>query len=169
LDVCTTIYTARETSNLETVLQITASLILFQILLSNQHGTWIITQCILEVMSILHLSLPSLSTYTATNALQNYLVRHLLSLKASSSTLPPSLILTMELLPTFTFGRRQQISPQDLASLSSMGSVIKSQRGGLTTYHGPGQLVGYPILDLLQSNIVPPSPLFFREMCGSRV
>ena len=67
----------------------------------------------------------------------------------------------MELLPTFTFGRRQQISAHDHALLSQLGTVIKSQRGGLTTYHGPGQLVGYPILDLKQQNLV----LLLHRMC----
>src|SRR5215510_5428035 len=101
-------------------------------------------------MSILHLPLPSLSSYVSTHALQTHLVRHLLNLKSSSKPLPPPLILTMELLPTFTFGRRQVISTQDRDTLHHAGSVVKSQRGGMTTYHGPGQLVGYPLLDLKQ-------------------
>src|SRR5579859_4784378 len=105
-------------------------------------------------MSILHLPLPSLSSYVATHALQTHLVRHLLSLKQLNKSLPPPLILTMELLPTFTFGRRQHITEEDHAVLSKMGMVIKSQRGGLTTYHGPGQVVGYPILDLKQHKLV---------------
>lgn len=101
-----------------------------------------------QKMSILHLPLPSLSSYAATQALQTHLVRHLLSLKALRKPLPPPVILTMELLPTFTFGRRQLIKPEDQVVLSKMATVVKSQRGGLTTYHGPGQVVGYPILDL---------------------
>jgi lipoyl(octanoyl) transferase 2 len=105
-------------------------------------------------MSILHLPLPSLSSYVATHALQTHLVRHLLSLKSLRRPLPPPLILTMELLPTYTFGRRQQIAPQDHGVLSNMATVIKSQRGGLTTYHGPGQVVGYPILDLKLQKLV---------------
>jgi lipoyl(octanoyl) transferase len=107
-------------------------------------------------MPFLHLALPSLSSYAATHALQTHLVRHLLSLKSLNKSLPPPLVLTMELLPTFTFGRRQVISPDDHVLLSRMGMVIKSQRGGLTTYHGPGQLVGYPILDLKLHKLVSP-------------
>ena len=108
-------------------------------------------------MPFLHLALPSLSSYVATHALQTHLVRHLLSLKSLGKSLPPPVVLTMELLPTFTFGRRQVISPEDHVLLSKMGMVVKSQRGGLTTYHGPGQLVGYPILDLKQHKLVFPA------------
>jgi lipoyl(octanoyl) transferase 2 len=104
--------------------------------------------------SVLHLSIPSLSSYRATHALQTHLVRRLLDLKAAANPLPPSLILTMELLPTFTFGRRQQISRDDKAALSAFGTVIHAQRGGLVTYHGPGQVVGYPLLDLKRLKLV---------------
>jgi lipoyl(octanoyl) transferase len=105
---------------------------------------------------MLHLPLPSLSSYAATHALQSLLVGHLLNLKSLSKSLPPSLVLTMELLPTYTFGRRQKISPEDYRTLSQVGTVIKSQRGGLTTYHGPGQVVGYPLLDLKRYGLVVP-------------
>lgn len=104
-----------------------------------------------------HLALPSLSSYAATHALQTHLVRHLLTLKSVSRPLPPPLILTMELLPTYTFGRRQIIPKDSLTVLSKVASVIKSQRGGLTTYHGPGQVVGYPLVDLKQIKLVKTS------------
>lgn len=63
----------------------------------------------------------------------------------------PDVLLLLEHPHTFTIGRRgddSQVlaSPQHLASLGA--TVIEVDRGGLATYHGPGQLVGYPILDL---------------------
>lgn len=63
----------------------------------------------------------------------------------------PDVLLLLEHPHTFTIGRRGDdsevlASPEHLASLGA--TVIEVDRGGLATYHGPGQLVGYPILDL---------------------
>ena len=56
-------------------------------------------------------------------------------------------ILLLEHQPVFTIGRlRDQSSLRDPASLPF--PVHEINRGGQATYHGPGQLVGYPILDL---------------------
>jgi len=63
---------------------------------------------------------------------------------------PPTLLL-LEHPHTFTFGRRGQEAnllwgPQELAR---RGIEIQwVDRGGDVTYHGPGQLVGYPLLPL---------------------
>lgn len=53
----------------------------------------------------------------------------------------------LEHQPVYTIGRRRdQSSLRDLDSLPA--PVVQTNRGGQATYHGPGQLVGYPILDL---------------------
>ncbi|MES2474896.1 MAG: lipoyl(octanoyl) transferase LipB [Verrucomicrobiota bacterium] len=59
----------------------------------------------------------------------------------------PDSILLLEHEPVYTIGRlRDQSSLRDPASLPY--PVHETNRGGQATYHGPGQLVGYPILNL---------------------
>src|SRR5918994_4517153 len=58
-------------------------------------------------------------------------------------------LLLLEHDPVYTLGRRSE--PGDLGLgedwCRSQGiDVVKTQRGGKLTYHGPGQLVGYPIM-----------------------
>ena len=56
-------------------------------------------------------------------------------------------LLLLEHDPVFTIGRNpDQSSLRDPAQLPH--PVVQINRGGQATYHGPGQLVGYPILDL---------------------
>ncbi|CAF0906038.1 unnamed protein product [Brachionus calyciflorus] len=52
--------------------------------------------------------------------------------------------------PVYTIGLRKQNYPDEyLENLKNSGAqVVKTDRGGLITFHGPGQLVAYPILDL---------------------
>jgi len=56
-------------------------------------------------------------------------------------------ILLLEHAPVFPIGRpRDQSSLRDMAHLPH--PVVEINRGGQGTYHGPGQLVAYAILDL---------------------
>jgi len=56
-------------------------------------------------------------------------------------------LLLLEHSPVYTIGRlRDQSSLRDPAMLPA--PLFETNRGGQATYHGPGQLVGYPILDL---------------------
>ena len=56
-------------------------------------------------------------------------------------------LLLLEHEPVYTIGRTpDQSSLREAAHLPH--PVVQINRGGQATYHGPGQLVGYPILDL---------------------
>ena len=66
--------------------------------------------------------------------------------KRANSALPDELLL-LEHEPVYTIGRTpDQSSLRDAAHLPH--PLFPINRGGQATYHGPGQLVGYPIIDL---------------------
>ena len=77
-----------------------------------------------------------------------------LQAKRQQNKIPDTLIL-LEHSPVITMGRRA-----DNSHLTSGEEFIKSKgiaihptdRGGEATYHGPGQIVGYLILDMTQRN-----------------
>lgn len=63
----------------------------------------------------------------------------------------PGKLLLLEHPHTYTLGRRGKLENLlwDADTLAEKGvSVHRVDRGGDITYHGPGQLVGYPILNL---------------------
>ncbi len=91
------------------------------------------------MLEILHL--PGLIGYEAGLQLQEAHVQAILDGSAHDT------IFLLEHQPVYTIGRlRDQSSLRDAASLPH--PVHETNRGGQATYHGPGQLVGYPILDL---------------------
>ncbi|MFN8498058.1 MAG: lipoyl(octanoyl) transferase LipB [Anaerolineae bacterium] len=64
---------------------------------------------------------------------------------------PCDVLLLLEHEPVYTLGRHSDESYilADRAMLEAKGiEVVRIERGGEVTYHGPGQIVGYPILNL---------------------
>ena len=73
---------------------------------------------------------------------------------------PPTLLL-LEHPHVYTFGRKGHAENLLLeqSQLNERGiSVHWVDRGGDVTYHGPGQLVGYPLLPLGRPELGPPPP-----------
>jgi lipoate-protein ligase B len=61
----------------------------------------------------------------------------------------PDVLLVLEHPPVYTRGRRSQPGelPNGAAWYRDRGiEILDTDRGGRLTYHGPGQLVGYPIM-----------------------
>jgi lipoyl(octanoyl) transferase len=59
----------------------------------------------------------------------------------------PDTILLLEHPPTITTGRRTDPAELHIPAGADV-EVVETDRGGKSTYHGPGQLVCYPIFDL---------------------
>jgi lipoyl(octanoyl) transferase len=65
-------------------------------------------------------------------------------------------ILLCEHLPVYTFGKsanRENLLVTDDKLKEIQAEVFEIERGGDITFHGPGQLVGYPILHLHKLNM----------------
>jgi lipoyl(octanoyl) transferase len=61
----------------------------------------------------------------------------------------PETVLLLEHPPVITLGRRTQEGELHVPAAADV-EIVETDRGGKSTYHGPGQLVCYPILDLTQ-------------------
>jgi lipoyl(octanoyl) transferase len=60
----------------------------------------------------------------------------------------PDTILLLEHPPVVTLGRRTDESAELHIPKTAEVEIVETNRGGKSTFHGPGQLVAYPILDL---------------------
>ena len=97
-----------------------------------------------------------LKDYKETWDYQEYLFKELLDIKIRNrregTSLPtPNHFLFVEHPHVYTLGKSGDMTNLlvDEAQLKAKGATFyKINRGGDITYHGPGQIVGYPILDL---------------------
>jgi lipoyl(octanoyl) transferase len=60
----------------------------------------------------------------------------------------PDTVLFLEHPPVVTLGRRTDESAELHVPPDAEVEIVETDRGGKSTFHGPGQLVCYPILDL---------------------
>ncbi|OCK77977.1 lipoyltransferase [Lepidopterella palustris CBS 459.81] len=110
-------------------------------------------------MKLTHLHLPNLVPYSIASTLQETLVAAFLASKPPSTIPQPNpTIITAQFHPTYTCGRREigTISHSQQAYLRAPGATFaEAMRGGQTTFHGPGQLVAYPVIDLRTHKLRP--------------
>jgi lipoyl(octanoyl) transferase len=73
-------------------------------------------------------------------------LQHSLAAAVSQGAIPDTVIFC-EHPPVVTIGRRTDTSELHIPAGAEV-EIVETDRGGKSTYHGPGQLVCYPILDL---------------------
>lgn len=77
---------------------------------------------------------------------QSCKLQNLISSEVRKKTLPDTLIVT-EHNPVYTVGIRDKLySAEEEAKLIQLGAEFhRTNRGGLITFHGPGQMVGFAL------------------------
>src|SRR5215467_12645329 len=60
----------------------------------------------------------------------------------------PDTVILLEHPPVVTLGRRTDEAEELHIPAGTEVEVVETNRGGKSTFHGPGQLVCYPIIDL---------------------
>ena len=128
-------------------------------------------------MKLRHYHFPGLVRYQTAAELQDRIVTQFLASKApgnvsrrtcnvsiadDANSVPETLVtpsvITAQFHPVYTCGRREigKVTPAQEQHLRANGRAdfVEALRGGQTTFHGPGQLVAYPILDLRDGRMI---------------
>jgi len=120
-------------------------------------------------MRLAHIRLPSLTYYAHASNIQDRYAAALLAAKAHQGRVqrPDATIITAEFHPVYTCGRRERntvsASQEEHLRCNGEADFHEAMRGGQTTFHGPGQLVAYPIIDLKQHGLNPRSYVCLLE------
>jgi lipoate-protein ligase B len=65
----------------------------------------------------------------------------------------PDTLLLLEHPPVYTTGKRDATSNLRLPERMLGAPLVQTDRGGDITFHGPGQLIAYPIIDLREAGL----------------
>jgi lipoate-protein ligase B len=96
------------------------------------------------------------TAYETALALQRDLVDARIDQKTAADIPDADILLLLEHPSVFTLGRRggrENLVVSETFLKESGISIVPVERGGNITYHGPGQLVGYPIIDLKKARM----------------
>lgn len=90
-------------------------------------------------------------------------------LALAQRTAATDVLLLLQHRPVFTTGRREK-DPEQLRvegeRLRGLGAdYVATMRGGQTTYHGPGQMVGYSIMDTQKAGVSGDWAFVVRSQC----
>jgi len=81
-------------------------------------------------------------------ALQKQVQESMLKAHRVNGDVPPDTLILQEHESIYTLGRRSDIKNVLYDVNSGEFELFRSDRGGEVTFHGPGQIVGYSVLDL---------------------
>ncbi|XP_007939228.1 putative lipoyltransferase 2, mitochondrial [Orycteropus afer afer] len=81
-----------------------------------------------------------------------------------------ALLLSEPAGPVYTAGLRGGLTPEEAAQLRALGAEVRATgRGGLATFHGPGQLLCHPVLDLRRFGLRLRTHVSALEACAVRL
>nr|XP_039326947.1 putative lipoyltransferase 2, mitochondrial isoform X2 [Saimiri boliviensis boliviensis] len=87
-----------------------------------------------------------------------------------SGTEAGALLLCEPAGPVYTTGLRGGLTTEETARLRALGAEVRvTGRGGLATFHGPGQLLCHPVLDLRRFGLRLRMHVAALEACAVRV
>lgn len=105
--------------------------------------------CALSNRAVSVITLGRMGFIAAYDVQMRFAQQHLDELSGRPNTHGENTLLLVEHTPVYTLGLRNNFTKRDELRLKKIGAEFyKTNRAGPITFHGPGQLVAYPILNL---------------------